>query len=119
MISGNWLLRPMISYALSVLIWALVLGQFAPVVRTQVRNPLCANLPCEPGRPACYQKLWFPGGSCHSGFHGIAGSRWPQRQPIRSQVFSGSTVSKATHCVGVSTAQTLGGWYPYGDRGEA
>lgn len=42
---------------------------------------LCANLPCEPGRPACYQKLWFPGGGFHCGFQRIAGVRWP---PCRS-----------------------------------
>lgn len=90
-------------YALLVRILALALRQFAPVVRTQVRNPHSVNLPCEPGRPACYQKLWFP----RAGFHGIAASGdhhaavndhmkttmlAAQRQPIRSQVFSGSTV---------------------------
>lgn len=77
--------------------------RFAPAYARTFR----ANLPCEPGRPACYQKLWFPGGGFHCGLHGIAGIRCPsaevndhmkttmlytQRQPIRSQVFSGSTV---------------------------
>lgn len=46
-------LRYAARYAPLVRILTLVLDQFASVVRTQVRNPLCANLPCEPGRPAC------------------------------------------------------------------
>lgn len=45
--------RYAVRYALLVRILALVLGQFAPVVRTLVRPPLCANLPCKPERSAC------------------------------------------------------------------
>lgn len=70
------------------------------------------------GGLSCYQKLWFPGGGFHCGFHGIAASGdhhaavndhmkttmlAAQRQPIQPQVFSGSTVWETTHCVGINT----------------
>lgn len=55
-------------YALLVRTLACVPGQFVHRFAT----PLCANFPCEPGRLACYQKLWFPGLGFQWGFHGIA-----------------------------------------------
>lgn len=79
----------------------------------------------EPGRPACYQKLWFPAPvstlvstvlqACQWQPHRHAHREQPhqnyeshtKRQPIQSQVFSGSTVSKATHCVGINTVDRL------------
>lgn len=88
-------------YALLVRTLALVLGQFAPVVRTTGSQPLCANLG---GLPVIKSYgfqvevstvvstvLQVPGDP-HAAVNGQMKTTMPaaQCQPIRSQVFSGS-----------------------------
>lgn len=93
-------------YALLVRIRALVLGQFAPVVRTTGSQPLCANLS---GRPVIKSYGFYvevptvvstvsqasDGPRAKVNDHMKTTMLAAQRQPIRSQIFSGSNVGQA------------------------
>lgn len=90
-------------YALLVRTLALVLGQFAPVVRTTGSQPLCANLG---GLPVIksygfqvvvstvVSTVFRMSGEPHAAVNDQSKTTMlaAQRQLIRSQVFSGSTV---------------------------